>query len=364
MKSSSDPSAKPVDATNTQPALGASVQVLPLPQGFYMFSVVASPGTVDTTTSRLQLPAVHVAVAPGVSATGVEFMGGSRSNGTWLFAKGELLLVRVTDPAAVLILTSVRTPGEDALAIRIEKLGSEIALSGSTLIAETDGRLLTRGGNSPALAADDAAPPAVTGGQLNLQISTHIRTRGDTTFTGSGWAGRLGPGLWIEAFSITPLEGLSAHDIEYKGLTSSGFETPWLSAGASCGTRGMSVPLIGFAVRLKPGPNTAEYDCEYSGTFQSGATVGPMRLGAPCRSTMNSDPLEGMSVRISRKKTSSILSGASSAELQPTPVKPSTGPSFGKVREEAVAVKAEPTRPSTAARLTQNLVGNRGKPKK
>lgn len=364
MKPSSEASRTSPDASTSQPALSASVQVLPLPQGFYMFSVVAAPGAVDTTTSRLQLPAVHVALAPGVSATGVEFMGGSRSNGTWLFARGEMLVVRVTDPAAVLIITSVRTPGEEALAIRVEKLGGEIALSGSSLIAETDGRTLTRTAGTGASSTPALGTSAGAADLLNLQINTHIRTRGDSSFSGPGWAGRLGPGLWIEAFSITPLEGLTAHDIEYKGLTSSGFETPWLSAGASCGTKGMSVPLIGFAVRLKPGPATAEYDCEYSGTFQSGATVGPMRLGSPCRSTMNSDPLEGMSVKIMRRKTSSALLNPAPADNSKMPIKPVAGPSFGRLREEAVETKTEPARPSPASRLAQNLVGTRGKPKK
>lgn len=364
MKPSSEGSSS--NTGNSQPALGASVQVLPLPQGFYMFSVVSSPTNADTTTSRLQLPAVHVALAPGVSASGVEFMGGSRSNGSWLFARGDLLVVRVTDPAAVLIITSVRTPGEEALAIRVEKLGGDIALSGSTLIAESDGRSLTRIAAEGALAA---AAEAADADQIGLQINAHIRTRGDSTFSGKSWAGRLGTGLWIEAFSIAPLEGLGVHDIEYKGLTSSGFETPWLSAGASCGTRGMSVPLIGFAVRLKPGPNTANYECEYSGSFQSGATVGPMRLGAPCRSTMNSDPLEGMNIRITRRKSVSPLAPTVKPDLGTKAPKAGAGPSFGRLREEAaeqaVSVPAEAaSKTSALQRGVQNLVNARVKPKK
>jgi hypothetical protein len=58
------------------------------------------------------------------------------------------------------------------------------------------------------------------------------------------------------------------------------------------------VPLVGFAVRLKPSAATAAYDCEYSGYFQSGVTIGPLRNGAPCRSTVANDPLEGVQVRL------------------------------------------------------------------
>jgi hypothetical protein len=134
--------------------------------------------------------------------------------------------------------------------------------------------------------ADDGTTP--------LQIMTHIRARGDMNFTDSPWAGRVAPGLWVESFSLRPLKNLSAHDIEYKGLTGTGFETPWLSDDQNCGTKGMSVPLVGFAVRLKPNPETTSYDCEYSGYFQSGTVIGPLRNGAPCRSTVANDPLEGI----------------------------------------------------------------------
>jgi hypothetical protein len=120
-------------------------------------------------------------------------------------------------------------------------------------------------------------------------------------FANVPWAGRVAPGLWIESFSVRPLTRFAAQDIEYKGLTGSGFETPWLSDDKMCGTKGMAVPLVGFAVRLKPSPAAAAYDCEYSGYFQSGLTVGPLRNGAPCRSTVANDPLEGIQVRLVRR---------------------------------------------------------------
>jgi hypothetical protein len=68
-----------------------------------------------------------------------------------------------------------------------------------------------------------------------------------------------------------------------------------------CGTKGMAVPLVGFAVRLNANIATAGYDCEYSGYFQSGVTVGPLRNGAPCRSTVANDPLEGIQVRLIKR---------------------------------------------------------------
>ncbi len=145
---------------------------------------------------------------------------------------------------------------------------------------------------------------------LPLQISAHIRSRGDMSFRDSAWAGRIAPGLWLESFSIAPLETFGAQDIEYKGLTASGFETPWLSDNNMCGTKGMAVPLVGFAVRLKPGAQSAEFDCEYSGYFKSGVTVGPARNGAPCRSTVANDPLEGIQIRLRKRAANEEVTAA------------------------------------------------------
>ena len=141
------------------------------------------------------------------------------------------------------------------------------------------------------------------------------------------WAGRVGRGVWIEAFSILPLETLQPSDIEYKGLTANGFETPWLSNNQVCGTRGMGISLVGFAVRLKSSPGSVLYQCEYFGQFQSGIMVGPCRNGAPCRSTDEGDSLECIQVRIT--KSAAILSGA---ECKADAV--ALGPQFSKFREE------------------------------
>jgi hypothetical protein len=142
---------------------------------------------------------------------------------------------------------------------------------------------------------------------LPVQIGAHIRTRGDMNFANVPWAGRVAPGLWIESFSVRPLDRFAAGDIEYKGLTGSGFETPWLSDNKMCGTKGMATPLVGFAIRLKPSPAAAAFDCEYSGYFQSGMTVGPLRNGAPCRSSVANDSLEGIQLRLVKRAPTPVV---------------------------------------------------------
>ena len=168
--------------------------------------------------------------------------------------------------------------------------------------------------------------PAADTFTVPLQIKTHIRSRGDVNFADAPWAGRVAPGLWIESFSIEPLKYLAAHDIEYKGLTGTGFETPWLSDDQICGTKGMSVPLVGFAMRLKPSPLTSTYECEYFGYYRSGVTVGPMRNGAPCRSTVANDPLEGIQIRITKRALA--VAGSGKVELARPAIKT---PTFGDV---------------------------------
>jgi GT2 family glycosyltransferase len=314
---------EPMNNKNTEPAkpvtdgaLSASVQVLPLPPGLYLFSVQSAAAAVAATKDGLKLPAVHVGLGPGVRSEQVEFIAGPSTHGAWLFAKGDLLVTRINGTGATLIVSSMRAPGGDLLSIKVERLDARAeALS-----------------PAPAVAAPTPAPakPARDSPALPIRISAHIRTRGDMSFVDVPWAGRVGSGLWIESFSVRPLERFTAKDLEYKGLTASGFETPWLSDEKMCGTKGMAVPLVGFAVRLKPSPASAAYDCEYSGYFQSGATVGPLRNGAPCRSTVANDPLEGLQIRLVKRTTASEPALRAAAATAPAPPAKSAAPARHK----------------------------------
>ncbi len=270
-------------------ALSASVKVLPLPAGLYLFSVKASGKTSPRLNGQLSLPAVHVGLGPGVRAQDVEFVAGPDTHGAWLFSHGDLLVTKINGAGATLIMTSLRAPGGDVLSIKVEKLESRVESSAGADTA------------APAKRHEEAAQAELDDRIVPMQVSAHVRARGDMTFTDAPWAGRVAPGLWIESFSVRPLRRLKPSDVEYKGLTGSGFETPWLTDEKMCGTKGMAVPLVGFAARVKPSAATADYDCEYSGYFQSGATIGPLRNGAPCRSTVANDPLEGIQVRLLKR---------------------------------------------------------------
>jgi hypothetical protein len=226
----------------------------------------------------LPLPAVHVCEAEHSGGL-LEIVDDTGGAGSWLGGGRTILFVKSAAGGAALVTAHLaRGPDTPPLELEIRRVDA----------AGDEGIRLRLGG---ADAASGSPPP------VRLDVVAHIRGRGDVGFAGPAPVGRLGPGMWIEAFTIASPDVAAAAAIEYKGLSASGSETPWLGCGASCGTTGTGVPLLGFAIRQK-GAAAARFDCEYTGYFQSGAAVGPLRNGAPCRSPRDNDPLEGMALRV------------------------------------------------------------------
>jgi hypothetical protein len=275
----------PLDVT-AQEQLAASVQPLTLPKGLYTFSVRSADPERVAELGGLMLPALHVGLGPNIPADGIEFLSGRDDGGHWLYAAGDILVAKIVDRPVTLLLTSVRAAGTQPLDIEVDRLDarSEPRPAGEAVAPHEP---------EPQRERTDEAEAAV-----RLQVSAHISNRGDVVFIDTDWSGRLGSGMSIEAFSVIPLDRLAASDIEYKGLTGAGFESPWLSNGEPCGTRGMGIPLVGFAVRPKPDAAALGYGCVYRGYFRSGAISGPVSNGELCRSETADDPLEGIELRI------------------------------------------------------------------
>jgi hypothetical protein len=283
-----------------------TVQLLTFAEGLYAFLVRSSLPAKVGLDNNLVLPAVHVARGPDAGGGEIEFLSGTRSRGNWLGDAGDVVMARITGAPVTVLLTSLRVPGAPALGIEIQRV---------------DGRSVLGPQVQPAgrAASPAAAEPARLPG-IGSRILAHVQNRGDMVFADELWAGLPGQRLWIESFSIEPGAPLAAADLEYKGLTATGFETPWLSGGAACGTRGMGIPLVAFSVRIKPSAKAALYDCEYSASFLSGAKAGPMRNGAPCRSPAPDDPLEAIQLRILERRA--LPAVVASAAAKPAPAKP------------------------------------------
>ena len=266
-----------------QEELTASVQALVLPKGLYVFSVKSADPERVAELGGLMLPAMHVGLGPNVPGRTIEFLSGRDKGSPWLYAPGDTLVAKIVDAQVTLFLTSVRRAGAEPLDVEIERL---------------DARHEPRA--EGAAVPPRAAPAARREQPVRVQISGHISNRGDVVFIDTEWVGRLGHGMSIEAFSVTPLEQLAATDLEYKGLTGAGFESPWISNGELCGTRGMGIPLVGFAVRLRREAAVSGYECVYRGYFRSGAIGELAKNGELCRSPTPGDPLEGIELRIAR----------------------------------------------------------------
>jgi len=299
--------------------INATVQLLPLPKGLYSFSVKAAAPTRAERPQNLALPTVHIGIGPGTPATAVEFLAANDAQGPWLTEPGDILVLKLTQAANVL-LTSLPSPEGQALAIEVERLSNRSAtpaLSGEAPRAVEQ-----------IFQVDGVAPLAPVA--IPLRTNLHIRNQGDATFIDADWAGRAGTGKWIEAMSLTPLAEVNPSDIEYKGLTAAGVETPWITNGGECGTRGKATPLLGFAVRPRSAAMQAQFECSYSGYFASGRVVGPITNGAPCRSNLKNDPLEGLQIRFLKR------AAAAPAPAVARPAEPFiVGPRFSKLREPA-----------------------------
>ena len=135
---------------------------------------------------------------------------------------------------------------------------------------------------------------------------------------------------------------MGTNEIEYKAVTKTGFETSWTGGGEFCGTRGLAVPLVGFAIRGKPGTAADRYNLMYRGQFRSGMIAGPFSNGAACLSSVVGDALEAIELRIVERPASA----APASDLPMLPVKTGTpiepGPRFSPLREAAAVAASDP----------------------
>jgi hypothetical protein len=152
-------------------------------------------------------------------------------------------------------------------------------------------------GPEPIATGTDEAAMGAPGRSIKMEVLLHIEGIGDRCMSAEGWVGNRGRKLRIEAFSIYPLERLAPSDIEYRAFGPNGRETPWIGEGKLCGTRGRSLALTGFAVRLAARLRD-RFAIEYQGAFFESGLSGPFRDGEPCLARIADDPLEAINLRL------------------------------------------------------------------
>ena len=278
----------------------ATAQTLALTPGFY--SLLVTNGGGATAAGEFPLPSVQLAPSPGNPAgSSVEMIGSVPGN--WLSKPGDTIIIKVSGGPATVILSSYKHVDRPnaLLSLQFARIddtpGTQQAAAPMPASAPAQGAPIQ---SAPVQSVPVQAPPAV---RPRAEILAHIQRQGDLRFPDSNWAGAVGQRLWIEAFSITPVEGIALEDLEYKGLTANGWETPWISGGGMCGSRGLGTPLIGFSIRLR-GAAAERFDCVYEGAFVSGYRSPAGQNGSPCRSDAIGDALEGVLLRFVEKQRS------------------------------------------------------------
>jgi hypothetical protein len=146
--------------------------------------------------------------------------------------------------------------------------------------------------NTPAGAAARPAPEGA-------EITAHVQVRGDIAARLGEWVGNEGSKHWVEGFAIAPLSTIKPGDIEYQAVLGRGWLSPWAEGGQFCGSRGMSLPILGLRVRLR-GEAAETHDLAVTATFVDGTKVGPLDTGEPAQAETLA-PLEAFRVVVTAR---------------------------------------------------------------
>ena len=259
--------------------LKVSAHLMTLDAG--LFCVFNSPGAPppDAVTG---LPGVRLSPAPAGSGGTVDISG--FNPGGWLGGGNGAALVRVTGGAAPVLVTIYQDPSgqQDApklQVIRLSEAGAEEPVA------------------APARPADpvpDRTEPPPQG--KDIEVAAHIYGRGDVAGRLGRWMGERGSKRWIEGFGLIPSGGVAASDIEYQAVLGRNWQSPWSEGGQFCGSRGMSLPILGLRVRLR-GAAARTHKLSVSASFTDGTEVGPVSDGEACEAPSLS-PLEAFQVTL------------------------------------------------------------------
>ena len=250
-------------AGNRITELRVSGHLMTLEDGtFCVFQPAGSPNGHEASG----LPGVRVSLPPGPASRPEAVTISTFRDDGWLNGAGSAALVKVAGgPAQVLVTVYQAQDAKADAAPRLQVL-----------------RLSPEPPAPPALPVG-APPPGQAAMHLPDQASVlaHIQRSGDVPGRLGEWMGKQGSRAWIEGFAIAAPAGLAADDLEYQALLGRDWLSPWVEAGKFCGSRGMALPLLGLALRLK-GKAAERYSCFYSASFVDGSSVGPVSAGTVC----------------------------------------------------------------------------------
>jgi hypothetical protein len=286
--------------------LKVSANLMTLESGLFCIFNAAGSALPDAATG---LPGVRVSLPPGpVFRPDAITITAFRDDG-WLGGWNGAALVRVTRGPAQILVTIYQAPNTAAEPPRLQILrlaeaaglpplatGRPVAVQPAALPPAASGvpKVAAPGvvSGAPAQKAPAPASPAKEVGE----IVAHLQARGDVSCGLGDWMGEPGSKLWVEGFSVSPKGPVGPGDIEYQAVLGRGWLSPWAEGGQYCGSRGMSLPILGLRMRLR-GEAAERFDCVVEASFVDGTKVAPSDNGEPCQAESLA-PLEAFRIQL------------------------------------------------------------------
>ena len=297
--------------------LSVTGRLMALDAGAYC--VFHAPGTAAADAAS-GLPGVRISVPPAANGyLGTVELAGF-TDGGWLAGSDDAALIRIAGGPAQVLVTIYEMPGAGQKAPQLQVI-----------------RL------SPDAPAPVPAPvPAVS---ATPEISAHIYGQGDVAGRIGAWVGDRGSKRWIEGFGLAPQNGITPGDIEYQAVLGRDWMSPWSEGGQFCGSRGMSLPLLGLRVRLR-GAAANTLTVQVQGTFVDGTATGPVGDGELLQSPSLA-ALEAFRIEILPRAAARAAAPVKATARKPV-AKAQTTERKLKTKTVASAAAPTPTKPDAA----------------
>lgn len=184
----------------------------------------------------------------------------------WLSDEEDLVLVRVQGQRAAVYVIFCHFDDEPEVLPHLEvRLLRELTTKGRT---------------------HELSPIPVHGFEPKKSVLAHIENQGDITGGFGDWIGDPKSFDFIEGFAIVAPIGIEPSDLSYQAVLGPTWASPWVSSGEFCGSRGMTLALLGLRIRLT-GSAAKHFKLSYSASFSGGVVVGPVGNDTACQSDLN-----------------------------------------------------------------------------
>ncbi len=307
-----------------------------------LFCIFTPPGS-PVPDAGSGLPGIRLSLPPGPAFRPESINISTFRDDGWLGGWNGAALVRVSRGPAQVLVTIYQAPNTrgEPPKLQILKLADGTSQAAARAAAAPAAAAVAAPAAPQAAAAPGAAPASAPATQNTpgggaarpaaapdgTEITAHVQVSGDIAARLGEWVGTAGSKHWVEGFAIAPKQFIKPGDIEYQAVLGRGWLSPWAEGGQYCGSRGMSLPILGLRVRLR-GEAADTHDCAVTATFVDGSKVGPLDNGEPAQAETLA-PLEAFLVVVTPragKAAARAPKAAAKAEPAPVPAKKAAPP--------------------------------------